>query len=75
MYDKGVGIPVDKDRAAKLYHDGCNRLNSESCNNLARMYATGDGLKVDKKKAIRLYDQTCGRGNHEACDALARLTQ
>jgi uncharacterized protein len=58
-YDQGLGVTVDKEKAAKYYEKGCNVGESVACNNLGAMFARGDGVSKDVFKAVELYKKSC----------------
>jgi TPR repeat protein len=55
MYEGGLGIPVDLEKARQLYQLGAERGELFGCVFLARLLASGRLGSVDQSGAVRWY--------------------
>jgi TPR repeat protein len=72
-YEKGIGINIDKQKAAELYQKAANLGHKVAQYNLALMYKNGDGIEKDLDKAIYWYEQSSKQGFQKAQNKLKEL--
>lgn len=86
-YDKGEGVPQNREKALFWYHKAVEKSSSFSMESqkakfiLGRAYETGDGVAQDKAQALEWYHKAAqgslsalaGEGKPEAAFALWRL--
>ena len=68
IYDKGEGVPADKQKAVELYKKAAENGNTKALFNLAVKYHKGEEgiLEKDNKESIRLYQLAADKGNAKA---------
>ncbi|KAK8833863.1 hypothetical protein M9Y10_018325 [Tritrichomonas musculus] len=68
MYDKGGGVPADKQKAVELYKKAAENGNTKALFNLTvRNHKGEEGiLEKDNKESIRLYQLAADKGNAKA---------
>jgi hypothetical protein len=67
MYEKGDGVPVDYQMAAKWYHKSAVQGYADAQLNLGTMYDEGRGVPEDNQKAAQWY-RAAARSGFEAAD-------
>jgi hypothetical protein len=72
MNEVGVGVPVDRARAATLYERACRAGNVRGCANLGVARVEGMGGR-DVPIGAQLLELACDRGDARGCMNLARL--
>ena len=73
IYDFGLGVPQDKDRALEWYSKA-SRLNHEIAQfNLAWIYYNGDNVEKDNFEAFKYYSLSAEQGYSKAQFNLASL--
>ncbi|MET1412679.1 tetratricopeptide repeat protein [Roseibium sp. HPY-6] len=75
LHEKGLGIELDKSKAADWYSLAAAAGDSGSALQLAQFYLLGTGVDVDKTKAADLFEQAADAGNASALYNLAILYQ
>lgn len=73
LYVRGLGVPVDLDRAARLLEMGCankDEPNKGACYNLGIRYKNGEGVPRDVNRSRELFRKACVAGMSMACDRL-----
>lgn len=80
-YERGRGVVLDAEVAARLYERGCaggpcGGPNNVGCVNLGRFYRDGIGVKKDQRRSLSLFRLVCGRrpipGDEEDAGTIAR---
>jgi len=66
MYDSGLGIYKDDQKAVMLFTKACDGGFIDSCYNLGMMYDSGEGVTKDVVKAFTLFYKTCEKDIPEA---------
>lgn len=66
MYEYGLGIIKDFDKAKEYYNRAVEKQYTESMYHLALMYTDGRGGDIDYKHAMSLFEK-CARENHAPC--------
>lgn len=70
----GTSVPAkDEARARRLFQDGCELGDEESCVSIGDMYEKGVGAAQDLQKALTLYRESCNRGGGRACFRVAYM--
>lgn len=72
MWDFGNGLPVDKPRAARLYHMAADRDHARSAFDLGCAYAEGDGVELSGERAIHFYVKAGKLGDVRGLNNLGR---
>jgi TPR repeat protein len=74
MYEFGLRLPTDYQRASEYYRSSCASEFAQGCTNLGWMYAVGRGVQQDGRTAMILftrafdgYRMACQRGEIEGC--------
>lgn len=62
MYNNGLGVPVDHEKARKWYIKAAKHGFADAQNNLGCMYAKGDGVPVDYVTARRWFTKAAEQG-------------
>lgn len=71
IYDDGLGIDVDKSKAAEFYGKSCAGDFARGCTNAGVMYLSGEGgVAKDTKKAASLFTKACDAKNWTGCKNL-----
>lgn len=52
-YDNGLGVPVDRAKAADFYRQAAEQGNLDGMFYLGQLYARGDGVPLDKAEAYK----------------------
>lgn len=73
MYQKGVGVDFDPERATELFEVGQINNVSASTTNLARMVHLGEGQEPNAKASIPIYERAIEKGDVFAPYHLAEL--
>ncbi|HTJ44649.1 MAG TPA: tetratricopeptide repeat protein [Kofleriaceae bacterium] len=77
-YEGALGTSKNDDKAARLYEQAYDALQSQcpgdstACFQLGNLYTNGKGTRVDEKKAFDAYSSGCDGGSGDACYELAR---
>lgn len=71
MYELGLMVDADSERAAKLYARSCEGGNDGGCTNLGLAYARGVGVETDPARAAQLFAFACDDGHPVACTEYA----
>jgi TPR repeat protein len=66
-YAKGIGVPLDAQKAATIYRDACDRGGVRACLLLGEAYAKGAGVLKDTGQASAFLGRACEAGEEEAC--------
>lgn len=67
MYEYGLGIGVNFEKAMEYYRRAANQNNLESMYNLALMYAFGRGIPQDYVRALTLFDSAAVLSHAPSC--------
>ena len=62
MYRRGLGVPVDENKAASWFKKAADHGDAEAQHNLARLYEHGTGVGRDIVEAARLYREAASQG-------------
>lgn len=75
LFWEGLGVPQDKQKAAGLYQQACERKDPEplACLRLGELYEKGEVTPKLPTRALALYRIACTAGNPEACSRLTSL--
>jgi len=73
MYDEGVGVYKDDQKAMMLLTKACEGGFVDGCYNLGIMYEKGEGVTQDTIKAFTLYYQACEKGHTRGCYSTALM--
>ncbi len=74
MYQKGLGVRQDDEKAIELYRAACNGGSADGCNNLGVSLELGIGLKKNYAQAGVYYAVACENKSPKGCSNLADLT-
>ena len=66
MYENGVGVERNYEKAIELYEKAIELGNSIAMNNLGNIYKSGTLVKQDYEKAIELYEKAIELGDNDA---------
>ena len=66
MASNGLGMKVDKKKAARFYKMASDQGNPYAMNNYGFMLSNGVGLKVDKESAAKYFKLAADHGNKDA---------
>lgn len=76
MYEYGLGVESDQEKANKLYKDAAEKGNSDAMNNLGRVYELGKSMYgKDPMKAAQFYLKAAEGGNPDAMTNLGYLIE
>ncbi|WP_346892145.1 tetratricopeptide repeat protein [uncultured Roseibium sp.] len=75
LFEAGLGIPQDKEKAAQWYELAVAKNDPHAAYRLAQFCLLGTGVKQDKKRAADLFEIAAKAGNPEAKYNLALLYQ
>jgi TPR repeat protein len=75
LYEDGLGVPQNENKATKLYVQACDANWAVACRALGIMYWQGERVKRSRKKAIEYYKKACGLGLAEACPTEKMIAQ
>lgn len=70
IYEQGLGVNADLERASDLFVEACTRHHNDACRrsiDLALVYAKGDGVKQDGRRASAMLTKVCVAGNALGC--------
>jgi len=70
LYEKGLGVPQDWQKALYYVLKGCELNHAGSCNRTGNLYSSGRGTTKDSTKAASYYQKGCELGNGIACNNL-----
>ena len=73
VYYQGIGVPVDKEKAAALYRMSADKGNADAMVRLGIILMTGDGAEQDYREASKLFRRAADRGNADAEYLLSSL--
>lgn len=62
IYDKGIGVPQDYDKALKLYKKAAEQGDIKAQNNLGVCYEEGKSVEQDNQKTIFWYTKAAEQG-------------
>ena len=68
MYEKGLGVRQDDQRAVEWYTNAAHQGFAEAQYNLGAMYYNGQGVSQNKSTAKRYFGQACDNGYQSGCD-------
>jgi TPR repeat protein/Zn-dependent protease with chaperone function len=71
LYEFGLGVSVDKRRAADLYKQAADKGSGLALNNYARLYASGVDGQLDTFRLLKLEKEASERGSANAMGSLA----
>jgi TPR repeat protein len=71
LFEKGMGIGTNFERARQLYDAACQADFAWGCNNLANLYRRGQGVLVSLTTAVDLYKKACDSGFVLSCMDMA----
>lgn len=66
IYDVGMGVPADLNKAAELYKQAADDGWAVGMSNLGDLYRLGLGVEQDLQKALELYEQAIARDHTSA---------
>ena len=69
-FDAGKGVKEDKERAARLFGQGCKLGDAGGCSKLALAHDLGEGVKKNVPRAMALYGRACKAGQLSSCQSL-----
>jgi TPR repeat protein len=67
LYNGGLGLPKDYQRAAALFRKACLGGNGDGCGDLGESYWLGNGVDKNPEEAKQLLSQGCSMGSNAAC--------
>lgn len=67
IYDEGLGVKQDIDRAATLYKITCNQGDMDACVGLGYLYHHKHNDSDTKKEAIQLFQRACDNDKQDGC--------
>ncbi len=70
LYEQGLGVGQDYQKAFEFYTRGCDGGFAISCSNLASLYKRGLGTHQDYAKSLDLNRRTCDDGDALSCAQL-----
>ncbi len=73
LYMKGLGVPVDFDRALELFRLSDAMDNPAAPLRIGQLYAAGWGVEQDYAEALRWFQRSADLGNSYATTRIARL--
>ncbi|HEB81307.1 MAG TPA: hypothetical protein ENJ11_00430, partial [Gammaproteobacteria bacterium] len=73
MYERGMGMAVDYDKAAQWYLKAIKNGNVRALAHLGFLYERGLGVRRDLDRARELYQQAADSGDHSGQSRLAML--
>ena len=73
VYFQGIGVPVDKEKAAALYRMSADKGNTDAMVRLGIILMTGDGLEQDYREASKLFRRAADRGSADGEFLLSTL--
>ena len=65
-YSREDGVPLDYEKAIKLYDKAILSGSSSALNSMGLLYQNGDGVDQDAKKALEYYEKAAGLGEVNA---------
>ena len=74
LYQYGIGLDADIDKAVECYGIAADFGDANGLYNLALCYENGTGVDKDTQKALQLYTAAAQRGNEQASSAVERLS-
>lgn len=74
LYQEGLGVTIDMQKAIQLFRFGCDKNFVVACGGLGEIYEVGiRGIKQDFFKAIEYYEKGCNGGDLSQCVNLGNL--
>ena len=73
IYDDGLGLEVDKTKAAQFYAKACAGNFLRGCTNEGVMHLKGEGFAKDSSKAAELFQKACDGGNATDCFNVGKM--
>jgi len=73
MYNNGLGMPVDFEKARKWYTKAAEQGFADAQNNLGCMYVKGEGVPVDHDAALRWFTKAAEQGLADAQFNLGKM--
>jgi len=70
LYEKGLGVPQDWQKALYYVIKGCELNHANSCTKAGNFYSSGKGTLKDDIKATHFYQKGCELGDGIACNNL-----
>lgn len=67
MYEQGIGVERDEERAKALFERACTPARSRSCARLGSMYQTGALVPQDALRALAALRKACSGGSTDSC--------
>lgn len=71
LYERGLGVPADRDVALTFYQQACDGGSAAGCRNVAIFHESGTATAKDPAKAAALFQTACDAGGLDACRNLA----
>jgi TPR repeat protein len=62
LYESGIGVVQDSNRAAELYRQSAEQGLPTAANNLGSLYANGEGVPRDASQAVRWWQIAADKG-------------
>lgn len=72
MYETGMGVGTDRDRAASFYESACQAHNMRACGNLGALMLQDRSGANEPWRAVVLLRTACGGGDGHACERIGR---
>ncbi len=73
MYERGLGVPADRDKAAHWYLLAARQGEAHAQHSLGNMLITGQGVKQDITEGINWLKKSARAGHASACADLAHI--
>ena len=74
MYENGLGVERDYNKAKKYYEIAIEYNNLNAFNNLGYMYENGHGVAINFNKAVKYYEIAMRSGNISAFNNLKNIS-
>jgi TPR repeat protein len=73
LYERGHGVPADRERARRLYLRGCEGGYHRGCYLAGQLAASDTGAARSLPRALALLERACAGGFQVGCSRLANL--
>jgi len=73
LFQKGLGVPQDADRAVTLFRQSCASAWPRGCGRLGESYLWGEGTAVDQAKAMESFEKACRGRFASSCFNVAMM--
>lgn len=73
LYEKGLGVEQNYQKAVEYYKKACNKNNAIACASLGFAYNAGSGVRQNYFEAFKYFKKSCDLKHALGCAGIGRL--